>query len=192
MEGTTSANAANRDSSGPADEHRQLEPYLRPTDFVWIVSFVFMLGINVWFGIHNYAEIQKVASTQKNAEALLAWITEQNKIRERGQPIPPECDGPAGTWHECLASTLSATGPFHTFENLLQPKGKIFSDSCERGDLSTLGAIVIEKGNPKPLDPSALVYTKMPPTLRLNERLALRVFVCARSFHPMHIGETVL
>ena len=165
--------------------------FLTSADIFWIVAFASVIVVNIWFGVHNYGEARKVAETKLNAEKLLDWITEKGPIREKGQEVLLGCDDPKGTWHDCLAAASSPGGPFESFRNHLEPSGRVFSDSCDRADLSTLGSVVIERGSPKPMDPSAMTYSKMPPGQDLSVKLPLRIFICGRSFHPMNVGETI-
>ena len=165
--------------------------YLEAADYAWIIVFAFVVLVNLWFGLHNHAGEQKVAETKANAARLLAWFEDNGKIRELGQSVISGCDDPSDSWRECLASLVASGGPFETLTNQLEPTGKVFSDVCVRGELATLGTIVIERGAPKPQDPTAMVYARMPAAQDLSSRLPLKIYVCARSFHPMNVGETV-
>lgn len=165
--------------------------YLTMTDILWIFAFFSVIMINIWFGVHNHGEARKVAETKTNAENVLLWLAEKGRIREKGQEVLSGCDDPKGAWQDCLSALHASGGPFESFRNYLEPTGQIFSDSCNRADLKTLGSIVIEHGNPKPLDPSSMTYSKMPAAQDLNGRLPLKIFICGRSFHPMNVGEVV-
>lgn len=165
--------------------------YLGKADIVWMTLLAVVVAVNFWFGFHNHGEAHQVATIKANAEDLVKWLGEKSEAREQGGSILAGCDTPKDSWHGCLAAIIAPGGPFEAFRNHLEPSGKVFSDSCDRSDLKTLGAIVIERGNPKPLDPSALVYTKMPPHQDLNGKLPLKIFICGRSFHPMNVGETL-
>lgn len=172
------------------DQPSQAE-YLLKADIFWMTLLAAVVAVNFWFGFHNHGEAHRVATIKTNAEDLLKWLGEKGEAREQGGQILAGCDSPRDSWHGCLAAIIAPGGPFEAFRNHLEPSGKVFSDSCDRGDLKTLGAIVIERGNPKPLDPSALVYAKMPQHQDLNGKLPLKIFICGRSFHPMNVGETI-
>jgi hypothetical protein len=182
--------------SNPADDNLTSQgysiepsPYLRTADYLWISAFLFVVLINIWFGVHNHGEAHKVAETKANAERLLQWVADKGPIREQGQEVLVGCDDPKGSWHDCLAALIASGGPFESFRNYLEPDGKVFSEACDRSDLKTLGSIVIERGTPKPLDPSAMAYAKMPAAQTLSGKLPIKITVCGRSFHPMNVGE---
>lgn len=165
--------------------------YMQKTDFLWASLLGCVVVINLWFGIHNHSEAQKAATTKQNAENLLQWLSEKGPIREKGESVLPGCDSQKDLWQDCLAAITAQEGPLHSFRNYLEPGGRIFSDTCDRTDIKTLGSIVVEKGTPKPIDPSAMTYAKMPAKQILGNQLPIRIYVCGRSFHPMSVGETV-
>lgn len=166
------------------------EPYLNRFDPFWIVLFISVIVINIWFGIHSLTQAQHVALTRKNAEAVLGWLKEKAPLREQQQPILPGCDSPAGRWADCLNSIVAADGPLPNIRNQLQQAGPVFADACDRNESQSLGAIVIEKGSPKPTDPTAVAYSRMPKEQDLSQKLLLKFAVCGRSFHVMNVGET--
>ena len=61
--------------------------YLESADYAWIIVFAFVVLVNLWFGLHNHAEEQKVAETKANAARLLAWFEDNGNKRESGQSI---------------------------------------------------------------------------------------------------------
>ncbi len=181
-------------TEGGVSERAQLsEPalYLRRSDYLWISSFFIVALINIWFGIHNYNEAHKIVDTKANAQRLIQWLADKGTLREQGQEVLAGCNDPTNLWQDCLAAMTAAGGPFGSFRNTLEPKGRVVSESCDRSDLRTLGSIVIERGTPKPSDSSALVYTKMPTSQTLSGKLPLKVYICGRSFHPMNVGEAI-
>lgn len=161
------------------------------SDLPWIVLLILVVVINIWFGVHSYSEAQKVSATKQNAEDLIVWISEKGPLREKGQPVMAQCDAPKASWANCRDALAAPGGPFERIRNQLNSSGLVFADACDRNDLHTLGAIVIEKGSPKPADPTALAYAKMPADQNLTGKLPLKLSVCGRSFHTMNVGEAV-
>ncbi|NBW01613.1 MAG: hypothetical protein EBR85_07915 [Betaproteobacteria bacterium] len=179
------------DAQSGLNHRSEFPKYVATADIIWIAAFLCVVIINIWFGVHNYGEAKKVAEIKANAERLLHWVSEKGPLREKGQEVLSGCNDPKGLWQDCLAALIIPGGPFESFKNHLEPQGQIFSDSCDRGDLKTLGSIVIERGTAKPLDPSSMTYSKMPASQDLSGRLPLKIFICGRSFHPMNVGEAI-
>lgn len=167
------------------------ESQVKRSDFPWIGVFILVIATNIWLGAHNYLEARTVAETKSTAERLTKWLSEASEARQSGRLALSRCNDPTNAWRDCREELIAKDGPIPNARNLLNPSGDFFADACDRSNLSTLGSVVIEKGTPKPTDATQLIYTKMPSTQTLSEKLPLKVFVCGRSFHPMIVSEIV-
>ena len=105
-------------------------------------------------------------------------------------PQAPAQSARGAHWETCLSALQSAGQPFAEMKNPLVPDGLSFSNKCDRGDLKTMGSIVIEKGtaginNGQPI----IVYTAIEPNESIASEVLLRVKVCGRGFVEFHVAE---
>ncbi len=160
-------------------------------DSLWIGVFLLIVSLNLWLGAHNYFEARNVADTKIAADTVLKWFASAGEGRAKGSVSEGPCQAAESQWIDCRNSLISSSGPLKDYSNLLNPTGEVFADACDRSNLKTLGAIVVERGVPKASDVTQIVYQKISPAQTLSEPLSLKLYVCGRSFHPMIVGETV-
>jgi len=153
----------------------------------------FMLGVLVavtYLGFTTYLEGSETEHTKRNAEQLVKWLEESAKARAEGQPVSPEACGKDGqAWSECLDALIAEAGPFPKLQNVAEVDGLTFAKKCDREQLNTHGAIILEKGTPKPVDPSSFTFGPMEDAEVIAKDSQMRVLICGRGFSVIKIGE---
>ncbi len=164
--------------------------YFGATDAVFVIIAIMVSVMVVWFGAKTFTEGMHTEQTKTSGERIAAWIEEAGTKREAGEPTGiAACDEPDANWAGCRDALVAQDGPLAGVENVTRPAGPRFASGCERSQLDTLGAFIIEKGLPKPPDGAALAYNAIADDEVLNQPLALRVAVCGRGFSRINIRE---
>ncbi len=185
MQPTTGAHAhadAGRDGK-PA-------PYFHAGDafFVLIAILVTLLVVKV--GYETLHEGLNTEATKARGEAMVTWFSTHAPAHAGDGEALPGCDGEGTTWAGCRDALVADGGPFPGITNIAKADNKLFSSSCDRTDGSTLGAIMLEKGSPKPPDGASLAYAPLPDDEPFDKgTLDLRISVCGRGFSVIHVGE---
>lgn len=164
--------------------------YFGATDALFVLIALAVAVLVVRLGAHTFTEGMHTEASKANGERLAAWIEEAGKQREAGQPTGvAACDADDATWAKCRDALSAPGGPLAGLANVAHPGGLLFSPSCDRTQLDTLGSFIIEKGLPKPPDGASLVYAAIANDEPLKDALPLRVAVCGRGYSQINIRE---
>jgi hypothetical protein len=161
------------------------------TELVFVILLLIVLGLVVNLGYTTFKEGSETEHTKRNAEQLVQWLEETGKARAEGKEVALEScrkDSEA-MLQDCLMAVVAPGAPLANIKNVAEKEGLIFSPKCDREQLNTHGAIIVEKGTPKPTDPSALTFAAMETDEAVNQELNLRVIVCGRGFSVIKIAE---
>jgi hypothetical protein len=154
---------------------------------------LFMLSVLVavsYLGFTTYLEGSETEHTKRNAEQIVKWLEESGKARAEGKSFSPEaCAKDGQPWSDCLDALVAESGPFPKLHNVAEADGLTFSKKCDREQLNTHGAIILEKGTPKPVDPSSFTFGPMDDAEVIAKDGQLRVLVCGRGYSVIKIGE---
>ncbi len=177
-------------STAHSPESAAKPAYFTLTDFIFVAIAVLVGVLVIRLGAHTFAEGMHTEESKANGERLAAWIAEAGKQREAGQPTGmAACDADDATWAGCRDALVAPGGPLAGLANVAQPGGLLFSSACDRTQLATLGAFIVEKGLPKPPDGASLVYAAITDDEPLKDALPLRVAVCGRGYSQINIRE---
>lgn len=175
----------------PRDEEKnEKTPYFSLGDlFFAVLAFVIAVVI-IDLGYNTWAEGRKTESTKATGEAIAAWMTTEAAKHSSGNPdVATECHGDDKTWAGCREWMASTSGPFKGLTNQQSSTNKLFSESCDRTQLDTLGSIILAKGTPKPPDGASLMYAPLADGEPLGAPLSLRLSICGRGFSLIHVAE---
>lgn len=165
-------------------------PYFSLSDlFFMVIAGALGIGI-VQLGFATWVNGRHTESAKANGESIVSWMTEAaSKRLSVGDGSVNECSGEEKNWLDCREWLVSSSGPFRGLSNQISPSNKLFSPACDRTQLDTLGAIILEKGVPKPPDGASLLYAPLADSEPLNNPLALRLSICGRGFSVIHVAE---
>ena len=166
------------------------EPYFGFRDLVFVVIAIVVAALVIQLGYHTWSDGQNTEATKAQGEELSAWLTEQGNKLAAGEPVElAACSRGEGKWSDCRDALVAPGGPFEKLQNVFSKKNLLFSSACDRTQLNTHGAILVEKGLPKPPDGASLIYSPIADDEPLAEPLSLRISVCGRGFSTIHIAE---
>lgn len=172
---------------GEADARRT---YFGATDALFVCIALAVAVLVVRLGVETFSEGMHTEASKANAERLAAWLDEAGQRREAGQPTGvAACDAEDATWIGCREGLAAPDGPLANVQNVAQSGGPLFSSACNRAQLDTLGAFIIEKGLPKPPDGASLAYAAMADDEPLKGALPLRVNVCGRGYSQIAVRD---
>jgi hypothetical protein len=173
-----------------AQETSAKETYFTFIDFVFVAVAVVVGILVIQLGAHTFTEGMHTEDTKANGERIAAWIEEAGKKREAGEPTGiSACDAEDATWVACRDALVVKDGPLATLKNISHPGGKLFAPACDRTQLDTLGAYIIEKGLPKPPDGASLMYSAIADNEPVKEPVPIRVAICGRGYSQINIRE---
>ena len=165
-------------------------PYFSLSDLIFVVIAIVVAIAVAQLGYVTWAEGRNTESAKSTGESIVGWMTgEAAKRAEGGADLASACSGEDKTWLNCREWMASTDGPFKGLENQIRKGNKLFSPSCDRTQLDTLGSIIVEKGTPKPPDGASLVYAPLADEEPLGAPLSLRLSICGRSFSVIHVAE---
>jgi hypothetical protein len=166
------------------------QPYFSMADGLFSAFMVVVLVAVSYLGFVTYIEGSETEHTKRNAEQIVKWLEEAAKARAEGQAVSVEaCAKDGQAWSDCLNALVAESGPFPKLRNVAEVDGVTFSKKCDREQLNTHGAIILEKGTPKPVDPSSFTFGPMDDAEVIAKDSQLRVLVCGRGFSVIKIGE---
>lgn len=173
-----------------AAQSTEKRPYFSIGDlFFMVITVVVGLAI-IELGFVTWLEGRHTESAKSAGESVVSWMTsEAAKRSSKADGISSECSGEDKNWLNCREWMVSSSGPFKGLSNELSKSNKLFSPSCDRTQLDTLGAIIFEKGTPKPPDGASLLYAPLADDEPLGAPLALRLSICGRGFSVIHVAE---
>ncbi len=161
--------------------------YFTKSDFLFLIFIAFVVVSIGWIGYSIWEDEVRSQITKENGEHLSAWMTEKGAKREEENAFAP-CDTKTMTWAVCRNALVAKDGPFAKLGNEFEKTNLIFAPECNRNEPTSLGAIVIEKGTPKP-DGSGFSYSALPDDEKLEEPVPMRLSVCTRAFSVVHVAE---
>ena len=179
-------------ASGTAHAHdaSAKQSYFTFTDLVFVTIAVIVGILVIRLGAETFTEGMHTEDTKASGERIAAWIEEAGKKREAGEPTGVAgCDADDATWAGCRDALVAQDGPLADLKNVSNPGGVLFAAACDRAQLDTLGAFIIEKGLPKPPDGASLVYSAIADDETVKEPIPLRVAICGRGYSQINIRE---
>ena len=166
------------------------ERYFGASDAVFVILAIVVSVMVVRLGAHTFTEGMHTEHTKASGERIAAWIEEAGKKREAGEATGiSACDDSDSTWVACRDALVAGGGPLAGLKNISNPGGLLFASACDRTQVDTLGAFIIEKGLPKPPDGASLMYSAIADNEPVNEPIPLRVAICGRGYSQINIRE---
>ena len=172
---------------------------MRISDFLFIAAICANGFLVAYLGYSNYQNGNKVAASQNNGEAMIAWFGELAGKLEANEPIQPEACKPndedskftkgvkVNHWKDCVEALFAAKGPFASYTNLLKPEGPAYSMKCNKKDLLTSGSFIFEKMTLNPAGPPGI--SPLEPGEKLISGLNIRLSICDTGYYLVKIGE---
>ncbi len=166
-------------------------PYFGAGDAVFVILAVIVTIMVIKLGYDTFHEGQNTEATKARGEAMVAWFSGHAPAHGgAGGELLAGCDGDGATWSGCRSALTADGGPFAGITNIPHAGGQLFSASCDRTDAGTHGAVMLEKGTPKPPDGASLVYAPLDDDEALDKGpLDLRLSICGRGFSVIRIAE---
>lgn len=166
------------------------QSYFTFTDLVFVVVAIVVGILVIRLGAHTFTEGMRTEDTKASGERIASWIEEAGKKREAGEPTGvAACDAEGASWADCRDALVAKDGPLAGLKNISNPGGSLFASACDRTQLDTLGAFIIEKGLPKPPDGASLMYSAIADDEPVKEPIPLRVAICGRGYAQINIRE---
>lgn len=181
---------ADTGANNQPSNQQESEPYFGARDMIFVVIALIVAVLVIQLGYHTWSDGSNTEMTKSQGEDIAAWMTEQGAKRATGESTGlPACDRGEGNWLACRDAMVAEGGPFAGLGNHFDAKNVVFSPVCDRSQLNTHGAIMMEKGTPKPPDGASLLYSPLADDEPLADVLSLRVSICGRGFSTIHIAE---
>ncbi len=177
---------------------------LGPTtsDYLFLLLIAFIIFMVTGLGIVNYKEAIKTEDSKANAEAWVAWLTQEGTQRFEADYKTEACkggvkpaadaksDGPVlGTWGACLAHAMANTelkkqiNPF--FNETPQ-----FIAKCDPADRTVMGGFVLEDLMPTPPGSATpFVASQLVETDAIDYKMQLRLSVCDKGGYAIKVAE---
>ncbi len=177
---------------------------LGPTtsDYLFLLLIAFIIFMVTWLGIVNYKEAIKTEDSKANAEAWVAWLTQEGTQRFEADYKTEACkggvkpaadaksDGPVlGTWGACLAHAMANTelkkqiNPF--FNETPQ-----FIAKCDPADRTVMGGFVLEDLMPTPPNSTTpFMASQLIKTNTINYKIQLHLSMCNKSGYAIKVAE---
>ncbi len=166
-------------------------PYFSAGDAVFVILALIVTIMVVELGYETLHEGLNTEATKARGEEMVAWFNGHAQPHTSGEgELLTGCDGDGATWASCREALSADGGPFAGIRNLANADSLLFSATCDRTDANTHGAIILEKGSPKPPDGASLTYAPLADDEALDKGpLDLRISICGRGYSVVHIGE---
>ncbi len=173
-----------------AAENAVAEKYFGATDAVFVIIAITVSLMVLRLGADTFTEGMHTEHTKTQGERVAAWIEQAGKKREAGEPTGVAgCDADGAPWADCRDALVARDAPLSDLKNISHPGGLLFASACDRAQLDTLGALIIEKGLPKPPDGASLMYSAIADDETVKEPVPLRVAICGRGYSQINIRE---
>ncbi len=133
--------------------------------------------------------VQWFESLSANASEITAAIKDQCGVAE---PVEKTAStSVAKTWQTCREALALEGGPLYGYVNPFGEENPLFNEKCDRKNISTRGAIIVEESlKVPPGQPAA--FAPMQDGRLLEKDLAFRVTICDKGSFPIKIGEAKL
>ncbi len=177
---------------------------LGPTtsDYLFLLLIAFIIFMVTWLGIVNYKEAIKTEDSKANAEAWVAWLTQEGTQRFEADYKTEACkggvkpaadaksDGPVlGTWGACLSYAMANTDLKKQINPFFNETPK-FIAKCEPADRSVMGAFVLEDLMPTPAGSATpFVASQLVDTDAIDYKMQLRLSVCDKGGYAIKVAE---
>jgi len=160
-------------------------------DIGFMALMALLMVFVFWLTTVNYQEGMKTEVAKRNGEAMVEWLTAAGQTRFNDDFEHAPCSGKAegATWGECAAYVQTQT-PLKSLVNTFFDKPPELIEKCNKEDLSTTGAIVIENMVSTPPG-SAIPVVIKPLTAEdpITAKLQLRITICDKGGYPIKISE---
>ncbi len=181
---------ADQTEQAPADHEKKSEKYFGATDAFFVCLAVAVAIMVAHLGYATWLEGVSTETTKEHGQQVAEWLSQHGKLRAAGSASGiAACDAETSTWGACRAALTASNGPFAGLINVTQKNGSVFSDTCDREQQNTHGAILIEKGVPKEPAGSGFNYAPMADSELLTHSMPLKVTICGRGFSLIPIKE---
>lgn len=173
------------------------------SEFLFVVTLIGALVLVGFLGGISVQEARRTDAAKERAVKMVQWFESLSaNASETTAAIKDQCGvaepvektastSVAKTWQACREALALEGGPLYGYVNPFGEENPLFSEKCDRKNISTRGAIIVEES------------LKVPPGLpaafapiqdgRLLERgLAFRVTICDKGSYPIKIGEAKL
>jgi hypothetical protein len=167
-------------------------PYFGAGDAVFVIIAILVTLLVAKLGYETLHEGLNTEATKSRGEAMVAWFNSHAAVHagEANGEALPGCDGAGATWASCRDALVANGGPFAGIKNIIKADNKVFAASCDRTDDGTSGAIMLDKGSPKPPDGASLMYAPLTDDEVFDKGpYNLRISICGRGYAVIHIGE---
>jgi hypothetical protein len=173
------------------------------SEFLFILTLVGALVLVGFLGRISMQEARRTEAAKEQAVKFVQWfeslsanageipsaIKEQCKTAEPGDKGAPAAGG--ATWQTCRDALALEGGPLHGYVNPFSAEYAVFNEKCDRKNIATRGAIVVEEALKVPPGQAA-VFAAMQDARQLEKELAFRVTICDKGSFPIKIGEAKL
>ena len=174
----------------PVSEPQENRPYFSTVDAIFVIIALIVGFMVIRLGVITWSEGVHTEETKAHGEKVATWLEGAGQNREGGKPIGiSACDAPEATWLSCRDALVASGGPLADLKNVAHPNGLLFSATCDRTVLETHGAIIIEKGSPKPPDGASFMYGAIADNEPIKEPIPLRVAICGRGYSQINVRE---
>ena len=177
---------------------------LGPTtsDYLFLLLIAVILVLVTWLGVVNYKEAVKTEDSKANAEAWVAWLTQEGTQRFEADYKTEACkggvkpaadaksDGPVlGTWGACLAHAMANTDLKKQINPFFNETPQ-FIAKCDPADRTVMGGFVLEDLMPTPPGSATpFVASQLVETDAIDYKMQLRLSVCDKGGYAIKIAE---
>lgn len=173
------------------------------SEFLFILMLIGALVLVGFLGHLSMREARRTEAAKAQAVKLVQWFeglaSDSNEISAElkaqcaaGQPADKAAPAKAGiTWQSCRDALGREGGPLHGYVNPFSDEYAVFNEKCDRKNIATRGAIIVEEAQKVPPGQPA-VYSPMLDERPLEKELAFRVTICDKGSFPIKIGEAKL
>ena len=164
-----------------------------PSDWIFLTLLACVMAGVVWVGVLAFEEGKKTETVKRHGEAWGQYFKDQSAARTQDGFEPAVCAAktdPKTTWGQCYQALVALSGPLDNLSNPFSGGPQKLIAQCNSSDLSTAGALVLEKITPTP--PGSPVPTVAEPLLEedaIGQKLLIRVTVCDKGGSPIRVGE---
>ena len=177
---------------------------LGPTtsNYLFLLLIAVILVLVTWLGTVNYKEALKTEDSKANAEAWVAWLTQEGTQRFEADYKTEACkggvkpaadaksDGPVlGTWGACLAHAMANTDLKKQINPFFNETPK-FLAKCEPADRTVMGGFVLEDLMPTPAGSATpFVASQLVGADAIDYKMQLRLSVCDKGGYAIKVAE---
>lgn len=166
-------------------------------ELLFVLLLVAALVGVVFLGSLSYAEAQRTEMAKSHAQTVIEVLRALGPGGNVPASLREPCrlrEGPAGagsSWAACRAGLVAPGGPLAGLPNPFDARQAFFAAQCDRTNLATRGAIVVEKGY-APVPGAPVAYGPLEDGEVLARGLLLRVLACDKGAFSIRVGELKL